>query len=427
MVNREVYKSALNKIVAKEDFKSKTEALIASTGRRKNPFRIKILIPSLAVLGLLVFIGSRALPSWWNKGDTFRITGKLSPNVEACYASVLYLDGYVYSPSEWLKYNRYNSGQSTYDSIRGEKLGEVTLDLKGLKYEGTPPDFSSTHDVGSQIYAIKNVKKEHAVLFADKGFSAIFYREGKALADDKTPIGLTVSEVFRMISDSPIVSAVELRDENDGSWMRTSEDKELLSIINKELPELQILRQFELGQDPYMITNLRTPVNLVFPDGAVLHMQVFPEINSAAVFGGFVKLSPELSTAIKELSQLGEEYPSIAALLPYSESDVSYLHIVNHIDASDILCKEPKWSASALFSSLRYYRVKEIELDKNDSIVMTFTLGSSKEDSITMDFYETDEKYVIIKLNNHYYRPAKGNMVLQELVDFLSNFTSTGS
>lgn len=425
-MNKDEYKSAMDKINANEEFKLKTKTLITSSNRRKSIFRIKILIPVFAALILTVFIGTEVLPSWSKSNDDFKIIGKLSPNMTASYASVLYIDGYVYSPSEWLNNTRYGTNEYAYEEIKGDKLGEVTLDLKGLRYTGNPPNFSSTHDVGSEIYSIKNVKKERAVLFTDKSFTSIFYRQGKLIKDDKTPINLTLSEVFNMMTNSPAVSSIELRDEDDGSWMRASQNEHLLSLINKELPKLQLLRLSELGEDPYDGIQHRVPVNLIFPDGAALHIQFFPKSHSASVFGGFVKLSPELSTAIEELYEQGEEFSSIADLLPYQEDDISYLHFINHINGAEILCKEPQWSSSALFSTLKYYRVKEVQSDINDHLVMTSTLGKSKEDSVKLDFYETKEKYIIIKFNNHYYKPVKGPIVFQELEDYLNNYTSTG-
>lgn len=425
-MNKEEYKSAMDKIKASEEFKLKTKVVIASSNRRRNLFRIKVLIPVFAGLILIVCIGTGVLPFGWKGRDDFKIIGKLSPNASASYASILYIDGYAYSPSAWLNNTRYGTNQYAYEEIKGDKLGEVTLDLKGLKYKGNPPDFSSTHDVGSEIYSIKNVKKERAVLFIDNGTISIFYREGKLIKDDKTPINLTLLEVFNMITTSPNVSSLELRSEYDGSWMRTSQNQQLLSLINKELPELQLLRSYELDQNPYDNIQYRVPVNLIFPDGAALHMQFFPKAQSASVFSGFVKLSPELSTAIEEFYQQGEEYPSIADLLPYSEDDISYLHFINHISGVEIFCKEPKWSSSALFSTLQYYRVEEVQPDITDPIVMTSTLGKSKEDSVILDFYEAKNKSIIIKLNDRYYKPVKGPIVFQELDDYLNNYTSTG-
>ena len=91
--------------------------------------------------------------------DDFEIIGKTSLET-ACYISVVYMDGYANSPIEWLKYSR-SAPES--ELIKGDKLGEVTLDLKGFVYTCTPPNFSSTHNVGTEIYAIKEMKKERAL------------------------------------------------------------------------------------------------------------------------------------------------------------------------------------------------------------------------------------------------------------------------
>jgi hypothetical protein len=42
----------------------------------------------------------------------------------------------------------------------------------------------------------------------------------------------------------------------------------------------------------------RIPINLIFSDGAALHLQVLPEAKSAFVFGAFVRLSEELISAV---------------------------------------------------------------------------------------------------------------------------------
>ena len=227
----------------------------------------------------------------------FTIIGLNSDSATACYKSIVYLDGYAYSPSEWLSYSR---SESDYDKLKGEKLGTVTLDLKDKSYTGTPPSFSSTLNEGTEIYTVKNMKKERAILVIDDNYARIFYREGKALNDEKTPINLTLAAVFNMMSDSQKVSSVELRSEENGSVIGVSENKQLLELINKELPNLPILQPFELGKDPYSIGK-RIAINLMFSDGAALHMQVIPKAKSASVFGGFVQLSEELCSAVQEL------------------------------------------------------------------------------------------------------------------------------
>ena len=73
------------------------------------------------------------------------------------------MDGYSYESSSWTSYSR-NENLENKEAIRGVKIGEVTLDLKGKTYEGTPPDFSSTYGLGTEVYEIKGVKRENAIL-----------------------------------------------------------------------------------------------------------------------------------------------------------------------------------------------------------------------------------------------------------------------
>lgn len=84
-------------------------------------------------------------------GDEFRVTG--TSHAGACYVSVVFMDGYPYRPvSPWLSYSPWDMG----DEVDvGEKIGEVTLDLKGKIYTGTPPDFAGTLNVGTEIYRIE--------------------------------------------------------------------------------------------------------------------------------------------------------------------------------------------------------------------------------------------------------------------------------
>lgn len=405
-------------------------SLKKTQGSGGRTFEIRWLVPAVAAMIIIVFLSAPLFPALWRgtgqevASEEFKITGNMDGE-SASYASVVYIDGYVYSPIEWLKYSRYSLDKSRYEAIKDEKLGEVTLDLKGKRYTGIPPNFSSTHDLGTQIYSIKNVKKERAVLVNENGYMSVFYRERKATASVNTSLNLTVSDVFKMIADSEVVSSIELRDERDGSWLRTSEDEYLLSLINKELPALALLNSSELGKNPYNNGN-RVPVNLIFSDGAALHMQAFPEKQCASVFGGFISISPELSKAIRELSEQGSQYQSISSLLGYEEADVTYLYFVNHINGDNVVCENPQWSRTALFSILNYYRIDEIVPDSGAHPVMSGTIGISKEDSKTITFYEATDKHIVVEYNGSYYKPVKGQIVFEELHDYLYNSTDLG-
>lgn len=428
-MNKDKSKSTMFKIKAREDLKDKLEASMkASTAKRKNRI-MKRLVPALAALLIVAGISAVLLSRLQNAVDDgtseeFRII-RNSSHGSASYAVVLYLDGYEYSPLEWLEYSRNNISKADYESLKGEKLGLVTLDLKGKTYTGIPPSFSSTYDVGTEIYTHKNMKKERAVLVVSHGNPAIFYRTRKVVLDEKKPINLTVGQVFNMMSDSPKVSSLELRSEEDNSWLGTFEKEHLIALINKELPAQQLLQCSELGQDPYS-GGKRVPINLMFSDGAALHMQFFPETKCIYALGGFVRLSEELSSEIQEISKQDDQYPNISGLLPYSENGISYLKLINHTNGDEILCKDPAWSRGALFQIFNYYRVEEVQADDSLRLVMTCSLGTSEDDNVMIDFYEKSDKSIVIKLMNNYYKPMKGPMTFEELDSFLYHYTNLG-
>jgi hypothetical protein len=418
-----------NNIEESENFKDKLEASMkASTVRGKNRM-LKRLAPALAVLLIVAGISAAVLLRLQkapesDSSEEFKIISK-SSSESACYASILYLDGYEYSPSEWLNYSRFEIGTADYEELIDKKLGDVTLDLKGKSYTGIPPSFSSTFDVGTEIYTLKNLKKERGVLVVSGGIPLIFYPSRKVVLDEKTSINLTLKQVFNMISDVPEVSSLELRSEKDGSWLGNFEKEQLIELINQELPSQQLLQRSELGQDPYSTGN-RVPMNLVYPGGAALHMQFFPDNKCAYVFGGFVMLSEELSAGIQSISSQDNQYPNISSLLPYAESGISYLKFINHTNEDEVLCKNPAWSATALFPILDYYRVEEVTADDSLRLVMACSLGTSKDDNLNIDFYENSDKSIIIKLKSKYYKPLKGRMIFEELENYLYNYTDLG-
>jgi hypothetical protein len=444
MLNKDEYKSAVAKIKASDKFKEKAEASMKASSTEAKSFKIKRPAAVFAALLVVAFISAIAIgplqKSMENKTnyvinnknsgetdtDDFKITSQDSnAGAKACYAAIVYLDGYAYSPSSWLSYSRTESSKTEYEKLKGEKLGTVTLDLKGKTYTGTPPSFSSTLDVGTEIYTVKNIKKERAILVIQGEFASIYYRESKAVRDLKAPINLNLAQVFGMISDSPEVSSVELRSEEDGSWMGRSEDKKLLELSNKELPKLSLLQADQFEKNPYESGN-RIPINLIFSDGAALHMQVLPEAKSAFVFGAFVRLSEELCSAVKELPKQVPQYPTISKLLPYTEDQISYLYLLNHTNGDEVLCKTPQWSRSALYSIFNYYRMVEAQDSDAKKLVMTAVLGNSKENSVTIDFYENIDKHIIIKLKDKYFKPVNGQISFEELDSFLYNSTDLG-
>jgi hypothetical protein len=442
MMHKDEYKAAIAKLKASDKFKEKAEASMKASSTEVKSFKMKgpaAVFAALLVVACISAIAIHPLQEGMENKTNSVINNKNSSEVaagdfkitstdsksSAKYIAVVYLDGYAYSPSSWLKYSRTESSKTEYEKLKGEKLGAVTLDLKGKTYTGTPPSFSSTHDVGTEVYTVKGMKKERAVLVVQSGFASIYYRESKAVRDIKAPINLTLAQVFDMVSDSPKVSSVELRSEEDGSWMGRSEDKKLLKLINKELPKLSLLQADQFEQNPYEAGN-RIPINLIFSDGAALHMQVIPEAKSAFVFGAFVRLSEELSSAVKELPKQVPQYPTVTKLLPYTESQVSYLYLLNHTNGDEVLCKNPQWSRSALFTIFNYYRMVEAQESDARKLVMTAVLGKSKADSITIDFFENSDKHIIVKLNGKYFKLVNGQMSFEELEEFLYNSTDLG-
>ena len=420
----------LNKNIKEiENFKDKQEASMKASTVREKTRMLKRLPPALAAL--LIIAGISAVLLLRQKvapisetSEEFKIISKSSSG-SASYASILYLDGYEYSPLDWLNYSRYEIGKADYEKLIDKKLGEVTLDLKGKTYTGVPPSFSSTYDVGTEIFTLKNFKKERGILVVIGGNPSIFYRARKVVLDVEKSFNLTLKQVFNMISDVPEVFSLELRSEKDASWLGSFENEKLIALINKELPSQALLQRSELGQDPFS-TGKRVPINLVYPDGAALHMQFFPDNKCAYVFGGFVMLSEELSAEIQKISTQGNQYPNISSLLLYSESGISYLKLINHTNKDEVLCKDPVWSRSPLFSMLDYYRVEEVKAGDSLPLVMTYSMGTSKDDNVTIDFYENSDKSIIIKLKNKYYKPIKGKMIFEELESYLYNYTDLG-
>jgi hypothetical protein len=57
---------------------------------------------------------------------------------------------------------------------------------------------------------------------------------------------------------------------------------------------------------------------------------------------------------------------------------------------------------------------------------MACSLGTSKDDNVTIDFYENSDKSIIIKLKSKYYKPLKGRMIFEELESYLYNYTDLG-
>jgi hypothetical protein len=420
-MNNEIYKSAMNKISANDDMKSKINTNVVQISKKKQKTPYIKFIPITIVLVIALLTGIKYLPNLSqnnnhvNDSEEFEILGEMSG--EACYIIVVYLDGYAYSPESWIAYD-YNS--TNYDYKKGDKIGEVTLDLKGKRYKGTPPNYSSTLNLGTELYEIVNIKRERAIIAKQGEFEHILYRERKAIADLNETMDLKISEIFNMITEKPIVTEVELRNEENGSWIRTSKNENLISLINEELPNLELLNHGQINKKPI---NYRVPVNLMFEDGSALHVQFYPNENYASLFGGYIIISEELSTAINDLYKEGEQYKTTTDLIPYDLNSITYLKIINHLENYDILCKEPSWSGGALNSILDYYRISPVEPSSLDKLVMTMEIGSTEEDSIIIEFYNKENSKLRIKIKDKYYDIIKGDLTYEDLKEYLNNYT----
>ncbi len=447
-MNKETYRSAMNKIKAGEDFQAKLDSSINNRHAKRNFYLVR-LVSALIVLSLVGYIGVTQLPTLWNKQDILNPPDLVSnktekPQVindeteefeviegesqsEASYISVVYMDGYAYEPSEWYEYSMGLSDSTDYKALKGEKLGEVTLDLKGKKYTGLPPDFSSTYDVGTEIFEIRNVDPSSAILVYFHNRYQVFHRQRKLVLSIDEPLNLSLSDVFNMRSGDPQIVSVELRDTENGSWMADSTDENLLAVLNEELPGLSLLNYGERNYEYYSAIN-RIPINLIFADGRALHMQVYPLLEGpgwAYTFGGFVPISKELEAAVQTLYDQGSPYPRLVDLIPYNEEEITYLYLKDHVKGDEVVCEEPAWSRGALLQILSYYRSEKTEAG-NSNLVLTAILGRSGDDNITVNLYETSEQQILTEINGEYYKPVRGQLLSKNLDNYLTNYTELG-
>ena len=91
-----------------------------------------------------------------------------------------------------------------------------------------------------------------------------------------------------------------------------------------------------------------------------------------------------------------------------------------------MLCEEPAWSRSGIFQILSYYRVEETEPTIDSRLMMTSKMGKSQDDSVTVNFYETDSKQILIEIQGTYYKPVKGQLLFESLDSYLYNQTDLG-
>lgn len=420
-MNKDNYRSAMNKIKASSEFK---ERVMRTTMERElgingeKPLKRNIstrMIASFAALVLVISFGY--LGNMYNKNKEIDPSESIS---EGSYIMAVYLDGFMYEDTGWMSYSREIKN---LEEIKGEKLGEVTLDLKDKPHTGTPPDFSSTLGVGTELYSIKGVKKENSILFVSGDLSGILYRSRKAVSTVNEPINLTISDVYNMISDNPTVKAVELRNEIDGSWMRDSMDEKLINLLNDEIKKENILNNGEIDESKGD-SGYRIPINLIFEDGSMLHMQIMPETKVAHVFGGYINISQELSDCFAELNSLGFEYEKIMDIAGYKQEDIGYLEYINRRTGEEILSNDPKWSGEALYWQLNYFSVDNSDSALEGEHVISIKLGASEREYVTIDLYEDDGDHLFFKVNDITYRIVKGNLSYNEMVTYQESYTA---
>lgn len=443
-MHKEHYLSALEKIRTDEAFKNELEERLKGeplkriyTGRALlKPSWISVAAACVLTLGLA--LGGAAYLNGWSMGSPnlisdkgsllgasqdgtsdFEITGKMGSNVDACYMSVVFIDGYTYTYNSWLSYERLSI--SNLEALTGEQLGEVTLDLKDILYTGTPPDFSSTLSKGTPVFAVKGMKTERAVIVGTGEYASLYYRTAKVNLEKEA---LTVSRIMTMLSENPTIKAVELRSEEDASWLGTWGDKALLELLEKELPGLQVVDLAATGKES-PTEGPRVPVNLVMEDGAILHMQVYPDSNYVSIFGGYMKISSELSQAFAKLNGQKPQVPTLEEVAGVEEGSVNYMKLYNPDSSVSILCSEPQWSREPFFDMMSYYRMEKTDVGADSSsLYLTVELGQSAEDSKALRFYDIGDGKLAVEVEGVLYTPARGYLPQEELDNFISSYTN---
>ncbi|MHB1484296.1 MAG: hypothetical protein ACYCYI_06485 [Saccharofermentanales bacterium] len=220
-------------------------------------------------------------------------------NPTAWESEYIFLEGYIYNSNLSGMKNEIGTDE------KGEKIGEVLLDLTLKDLKGTPPDFSARQlELGTPIYEHKNYKKDYAVVASfSEDIDVILYCIGFANRDSYD--GMEVSDVIRKISSYPKylgifpktlkVIAVEFSDK--GKIDKKLTDKDFISRINKELPDLEFQSEPEQvhTNEKYILMTLILDNNLEIP----LHTKG----DNAFLFNGYVKMPEELLKSIQNASK----------------------------------------------------------------------------------------------------------------------------
>ena len=257
-----------------------------------------------------------------------------------------------------------------------------------------PPNFSSTLNKGTEIYSIQGFKEQYAMLAVSGHDQQVLYRGGKVLGE-KGEYSLTVGQVISMVSTNPTLAAVELLEEEHGALVAKLTEQNLLTLFSRDLVNQPIL--------PWdRVYGRRIPLNLVFGSGEILHLQAYPELGMASVFGGMTPISADLVAAVEELAERDPQYRTIAGLLPYGEGGVEYLRYIDEGSGRVLTPGEDSWSR--LWQLFQYWRLEENDqsgVPKAPTI--TVQLGPSQEDTVNLSFYTSPEG-TLLEWEGSFYR-----------------------
>lgn len=343
-----------------------------------------------------------------NASDTGITDDAGGDDVSYCYEAVVYYDSFAYCPNTWHSVSRFNFIED-YSVEKGEKLGETNIDLRGVRYQGAPSDFSSTYELGTELYEIKGWKKERAIIVKSMYFEEVFFRDRKAAYNE--PIDLTVLDIFHMTSYDSTIVEVELRSTMDGSWMRTSNSERLISLLNEELPGKELSDVRITGGYEYQV-----PINLVFADGSELNLLFMPDKKYATLFRGYISISDELSTEITKLYEEGEQYERLTELLPSTGVAYTYPNCRFYMNDQEVNPKgDASWAASGLYNLLEYYKVKPMEQERTGSKVLSVTIDQSEEEDVSVTFLEGEDGQLFLTIDGVFYETVNSSLTYDHL------------
>jgi uncharacterized protein YpmB len=372
----------------------------------------KIIIMFAVAIVLIIFTGLSIYNSS-SKSTDFENT-VMDENLEYEYDSmeVVYLDGFKYTPSSWISYGIY---KDSHEYLRDKKIGEITLDLKDKFFMDVPPDFSGTYSLGSKIYSIEGLKTEYAILVVEDSKERIMYLTGKYNNKDSVPFDLTLHALSEMISSKARIESIEFRDDYNGAWVSDLYNKTLNELIYQEIMPQRIMNRNELEIPPYSAD--RMPINIIFEDGAKLHIQVYPSSGYALIFGGYVSVSDLFIESLELAIEESHISPTIMDLIPYDQNSVKYLRVEDKIADRDFSWKLNNFPDGGLYMLLNYYRVQSISDDDLEPIV-SIEIGQSKTDKIVFELYDNHT----LGINGERYEVLRGEFTYNEMYKFIDDY-----